>query len=533
MKPKLDPAYGRSLFSTTRRESPPDRNLSSKDETTFTIQERLPLTKRVVGAIENDPKTTPEPIPPPPPPDGYRISPAGVPLLPPPPMTPSPILPPPSEPSLSPSAASVKSPLRTQVAPSNEQAGLEGGLRDLLVNIEKSAGIFKIPWVPPSLRITDTFKIDKNLLSESKDWPGNGSHANFQRGETIPLQIGDPLGHGMNGEVVEATSKEVKVALKRIYHPHGLKAGQLSEIGVLQKLEHHHIVKLVGTYTQHPYLGLLIWPVARCDLTFALESMEMNGLSDNFQQPGPSEKLSQHSPDIEELRAIVGTGDERIWASFGCLSTAVSYLHENNIRHKDIKPSNILLSRDGIWITDFGSSKDFTPDHTSTSESQERGTPKYCAPEVFSYEESNRSADIFSLGCVFLEMLVVLSHKHSLADLKKLCPLKNRSYQANLVHLQEWLALAEPTDRKTGQLVGEIERMLSRDRFRRPTAKTLSMSLSGIDDSNDQPPSKRLYGPCCDILGERRAAQERIAELEAALNSCHMFVNLIPTIIII
>ncbi|KAF2824320.1 kinase-like protein [Ophiobolus disseminans] len=322
----------------------------------------------------------------------------------------------------------------------------------------------------------------------------------------------------MNGEVVEATCKGVKVALKRIYHRRQIQIGQMKEIDVLKKARHRHIVKLVGTYTQRPYLGLLLWPVARCDLALALECMETDGLHNqsSAQDPGFLEKLSERDLNIEEFRDIVGVQDERIWSSFGCLTGAVAYLHENKIRHKDIKPSNILLSRDGIWITDFGAAKDFTADLTSTSESRERGTLRYCAPEVFTYEESGRSADIFSLGCVFLEMVVVLSHSHTLTELEALRPLKNRSYEANLDYIDQWLALPSHTRAKTQHLLYEIRQMLNRDRTMRPTAKALALRISSIDRYNNDQQTSWLHGSCCDLWleGELKMYKEQNEELE-------------------
>lgn len=302
-----------------------------------------------------------------------------------------------------------------------------------------------------SIRIEDAYKADKLLLSIREDWSRRGSHVEFKRGESIPLEKGRVLGYGMNGEVVEATCKGVIFALKKIYNRNKVQIGQMKEIDVLKKLKHRHIVRLVGTYTQPPYLGLLIWPVARCDLALVLEFMEMDGLYDyaSAQEPGVLEKPAGYSLSVEELWDIVGDQDERIWSSFGCLTRAITYLHKNKIRHKDIKLSNILLSRDGIWLTDFGVVKDFTADLTSTSESRERGTLRYCALEVSSYEKSGRLADMFSLGCVFLEIVVVLTYSYTLTDLSELRPLKNHLYKVNLDHIDQWLALAEPTETKT------------------------------------------------------------------------------------
>ncbi|PSN63191.1 kinase-like protein, partial [Corynespora cassiicola Philippines] len=88
----------------------------------------------------------------------------------------------------------------------------------------------------------------------------------------------------------------------------------------------------------------------------------------------------------------------------GCLITAVEYLHEQKIRHKDLKPSNILLGPNDVWLTDFGSATDFSMLSQSATDGVERGTPKYFAPEVASFEPHGRAADMFSLGCVLLEI---------------------------------------------------------------------------------------------------------------------------------
>jgi serine/threonine protein kinase len=39
---------------------------------------------------------------------------------------------------------------------------------------------------------------------------------------------------------------------------------------------------------------------------------------------------------------------------FGCLSSAVAYLHLNKCRHKDLKPHNILIKDEKVYVADFG-----------------------------------------------------------------------------------------------------------------------------------------------------------------------------------
>ncbi|KAF2465935.1 kinase-like protein, partial [Lindgomyces ingoldianus] len=149
----------------------------------------------------------------------------------------------------------------------------------------------------------------------------------------------------------------------------------IAEIQLLKRLRHHHIVELIGSYTDTRYIGLIMSPVAEMDLGRYLTDCT----------------VSNHP----ELRTF-----------FGCLATALEYLHEQGVRHKDIKPSNILVDRGTILYTDFGLSFDFTDASGSTTASMVNGmSPRYCAPEVALHEPRNTKSDIWSLGVVFMEIV--------------------------------------------------------------------------------------------------------------------------------
>lgn len=90
--------------------------------------------------------------------------------------------------------------------------------------------------------------------------------------------------------------------------------------------------------------------------------------------------------------------------------------HEKKMNHMDIKPPNILVRRtpdkDLLWrvyLTDFGISL-FWADDPGVTIGPGAKIPFYCAPEVAQHEPARRSADIFSLGGVFLEILTVYSN---------------------------------------------------------------------------------------------------------------------------
>ena len=155
----------------------------------------------------------------------------------------------------------------------------------------------------------------------------------------------------------------------------------ITEIEILKRLKHHHVVEFIGSYTDPKYIGLIMSPVAEMDLSTYLARAD----------------TAKHG----ELRTF-----------FGCLARALEFLHGQKVRHKDIKPRNILVHGGNILFTDFGLSFDFTDTDGSTTVSMVNGmTPRYCAPEVAAFEPRNTASDIWSLGIVFLEMIVVLKGK--------------------------------------------------------------------------------------------------------------------------
>ncbi|KAF2454368.1 kinase-like domain-containing protein [Lineolata rhizophorae] len=251
----------------------------------------------------------------------------------------------------------------------------------------------------------------------SWDWANRGtSHVTFSKHERVPLVEGRNLGHGVNGPVYETQVKGVRLAWKRKFCRRKIGGDELKEIEIIKKLSHIHAIRLAGSYTHGPYLGLLLYPVAQCDLATFLEDVDfLSRLSKGLIEKPSSDDIAEHSfrccqisntdPALTHLNLVVDCAKSRLWRILGCTASAVDYLHQNRIRHKDLKPLNILLSQDdGLWVTDFGHSVDVSNFSDSATSGGELGTLKYCAPEVAAYERSGRSADMFSLGCIFFEI---------------------------------------------------------------------------------------------------------------------------------
>lgn len=90
------------------------------------------------------------------------------------------------------------------------------------------------------------------------------------------------------------------------------------------------------------------------------------------------------------------------------VAEALEYAHRKGIVHRDVKPSNILLTADKRpMLTDFGVAKvvdgEVTQDLTGTSATV--GTPEYMAPEQVMSKTVDHRADIYALGVVFFEMI--------------------------------------------------------------------------------------------------------------------------------
>ena len=88
-----------------------------------------------------------------------------------------------------------------------------------------------------------------------------------------------------------------------------------------------------------------------------------------------------------------------------CLVNTLAFIHSRDIRHNDIKPRNVLAKGEKVYLTDFGSGHIFDDGSSSTTDGPAFGhTKAKCALEVIENTNRNRSSDVFSLGCVLLEM---------------------------------------------------------------------------------------------------------------------------------
>ncbi|KAG1142581.1 hypothetical protein G6F37_004575 [Rhizopus arrhizus] len=154
------------------------------------------------------------------------------------------------------------------------------------------------------------------------------------------------------------------------------------EIELLKELEHENIVQYLGSKTDESYFSIFLEYV-----------------------PGGS---------VAGLLASYGAFQEPLVESFvRQILKGLNYLHNKDIVHRDIKGANVLVdNKGGVKITDFGISKKVEEDiilHRRSTSAAHRpslqGSIYWMAPEVVKQTHYTRKADIWSLGCMVVEML--------------------------------------------------------------------------------------------------------------------------------
>ncbi len=232
-------------------------------------------------------------------------------------------------------------------------------------------------------------------------------------------EIGEPLGGGGMGLVFRArdhsTGREVALKLIRPEQA-GLpraRARFRREAEAISRLDHPGIVPLLEEGEDRG-VGYLVMELIRgCTLAEALD--ELKG-----QDPGQlcgadlgravaSGTARKYPGQVFDVDATLYAGSwmDACLGIIRCTCLALEHVHRRGLVHRDVKPSNLLLTPDGkVLLFDFGLTRveDLS---RMTRTGSPLGSPAYMAPELIEGKGADERSDIYGLGVTFYEMLTL------------------------------------------------------------------------------------------------------------------------------
>lgn len=187
------------------------------------------------------------------------------------------------------------------------------------------------------------------------------------------------IGHGATGSIWAATDQLLRrrVALKRIDIPVGMAPTEADELRERTLREARAVAALSNPHIVTVYD---ILAGANADPVIVMELLDGRSLARTLAAIG-------RMPP--EQAATIGVA----------VASALAAAHGRGIVHRDVKPANILIGRDGmVKLTDFGTARGRL-DNTLTGTGLVIGSPAYIAPELVTGSPVGPAADAWSLGC--------------------------------------------------------------------------------------------------------------------------------------
>jgi polo-like kinase 1 len=172
----------------------------------------------------------------------------------------------------------------------------------------------------------------------------------------------------MNGNVYAG-----KFVSKKVVQKHKMKEKLVQEISIHRTLNHKHVVAFYGFFEDEMYVYIV------------LELCQKRSMA-----------------ELVKRRKFITEPEVRYYLKQ--VLSAVQYLHEKNIIHRDLKLANLFINHEmNVKIGDFGLA---TQIENGEKKKTICGTPNYIAPEILEKTGHGHEVDVWSVGCIIFTLLV-------------------------------------------------------------------------------------------------------------------------------
>ncbi|XP_067451144.1 interferon-induced very large GTPase 1-like isoform X2 [Thunnus thynnus] len=244
------------------------------------------------------------------------------------------------------------------------------------------------------------------------------------------------IGKGGFGTAILVKSKEDghQYVIKEIYGISGMSSEERQkaqkEVEVLAEMSHPNIVQYKESFEEEDCLCIVMDYCEGGDLL---------------------EKINSQKGEL--------FSEDQILDWFVQICLALKHIHDRKTLHRDIKPQNIFLTKDGtVQLGDFGVSR--VLNSTKELATTITGTRLYLSPEIYENEPYNNKSDIWALGCVLYEM----------------CTLKPAFNADNSMHLEVKIVhgfYPRVSDHYSQGLRSLLEQLLKHDPTERPSVSSI------------------------------------------------------------